>query len=83
MIADLAVVRGGVRRPGGPDAEHVGEGQAGPERADLQEVAAGDAVAEPLLVAPDGQHDTSPNGEKAGGRAGKTGGFITSAATQE
>ena len=37
----------------GPQAEHVGERQPGAERADLEEVAAVDAVAIPLLVAPE------------------------------
>ena len=50
--------------------EHVGQREAGAEGADLQEVAAADAVAEPLLVAPERQHERSPNGEKAGGWGG-------------
>src|SRR5262249_2836092 len=49
--------RGGA---GGPQAEHLGEGEAGAERADLQEPAAADAVAEALAGAPEGQHNYPP-----------------------
>ena len=41
-----------------------------PKRANLQEVPAAHAVAVPLLVAPERQHQRSPNGEKAGGWGG-------------
>src|SRR5262249_45730440 len=41
-------------------AEHVGQCQAGPEGPDLEEAAASDAVAEPLLVAPERKHEKSP-----------------------
>ena len=43
-----------------------------PNCADLQKVPAIDSVAVTLLVAPDRQHDTSPNGEKAGGWGGNS-----------
>ena len=48
---------------GGLGAEDVGQGRArGAERegADLEEAAAGDAVAEPLGAAKDGQHGKNP-----------------------
>ena len=40
--------------------EHVGQRQAGAEGADLEEVAARDAVAEALLAPEQGQHGRNP-----------------------
>src|SRR5262249_54287572 len=49
--------RGGA---GGPQAEHLAEGESGAERADRQEPAAADAVAEALAGAPECQHNYPP-----------------------
>ena len=66
MMADFSAWRTSRRCGRGPQAKHVGEGQAGPEGADLEEVAAVDAVAERLALTKERKHRMGPRCEEWG-----------------